>query len=184
MFVAKTRFSDSICILFFQPADKKKFPYGGMNVNRPVTPPRGGNQKKGKKQAEPNLSEVVGAGDHAHFEVVGAPPPKLFMTTTCQEIMKFLCDQTYFFLSRTTILYFPASLFHNDINYFRKWRPPIHLLYKRKYKPDLSKKKLPHSTTIFNNTLHSKEISCIEELKFFALRICNFLFKKIDASSF
>lgn len=32
-----------------QPADKKKFPYGGMNSNRPVTPPRGGNQKKGKK---------------------------------------------------------------------------------------------------------------------------------------
>ena len=26
--------------------------------------------------------------------------------------------------------------------------------------------------------MHSKEISCIEELKFFALRICNFLFKK------
>jgi len=34
---------------FLQPADKKKFPYGGMNSNRPVTPPRGGNQKKGKK---------------------------------------------------------------------------------------------------------------------------------------
>ena len=36
-------------LFVFQPADKKKFPYGGMNVNRPVTPPRGGNQKKGKK---------------------------------------------------------------------------------------------------------------------------------------
>jgi len=31
------------------PADKKKFPYGGMNSSRPVTPPRGSNQKKGKK---------------------------------------------------------------------------------------------------------------------------------------
>jgi len=32
-----------------KPADKKKFPYGGMNSSRPVTPPRGSNQKKGKK---------------------------------------------------------------------------------------------------------------------------------------
>lgn len=38
------------CLHFaFQPADKKKFPYGGINSGRPVTPPRGGNQKKGKK---------------------------------------------------------------------------------------------------------------------------------------
>ena len=36
---------------FSQPADKKKFPYGGLNTARPVTPPRGAaNQKnKGKK---------------------------------------------------------------------------------------------------------------------------------------
>ena len=30
-------------------ADKKKFPYGGLNSGRPITPPRGGTQKKGKK---------------------------------------------------------------------------------------------------------------------------------------
>ena len=34
---------------FFQPADKKKFPYGGLSSGRPMTPPRGANQKKGKK---------------------------------------------------------------------------------------------------------------------------------------
>ena len=33
----------------FQPADKKKFPYGGLNSGRPITPPRGANQKKAKK---------------------------------------------------------------------------------------------------------------------------------------
>ena len=32
-----------------QPADKKKFPYGGLNSGRPVTPPRAAQQKKGKK---------------------------------------------------------------------------------------------------------------------------------------
>ena len=32
-----------------KPADKKKFPYGGLNSGRPITPPRGANQKKGKK---------------------------------------------------------------------------------------------------------------------------------------
>ena len=32
-----------------QPADKKKFPYGGLNSGRPITPPRGANQKKAKK---------------------------------------------------------------------------------------------------------------------------------------
>ncbi|KAJ7333789.1 Serine/threonine-protein phosphatase PP1-gamma catalytic subunit [Desmophyllum pertusum] len=32
-----------------KPADKKKFPYGGLNSGRPVTPPRGGQQGKGKK---------------------------------------------------------------------------------------------------------------------------------------
>jgi serine/threonine-protein phosphatase PP1 catalytic subunit len=32
-----------------KPADKKKFPYGGLNSGRPITPPRGGTQKKGKK---------------------------------------------------------------------------------------------------------------------------------------
>ena len=35
--------------LSFQPADKKKFPYGGLNSGRPITPPRGANQKKAKK---------------------------------------------------------------------------------------------------------------------------------------
>ena len=56
----------------------------------------------------------------------------------------------------------------------------IHLLYKRNYyKPEFIQKSCPNSNHNFlNNTLHSKEISCIEELKFFALRICNFLFKK------
>lgn len=35
-----------------KPADKKKFPYGGVGSNRPVTPPRNAplaNNKKGKK---------------------------------------------------------------------------------------------------------------------------------------
>ena len=32
-----------------KPADKKKFPYGGLNSGRPITPPRGAAQKKGKK---------------------------------------------------------------------------------------------------------------------------------------
>jgi len=32
-----------------KPADKKKFPYGGLNSGRPVTPPRAAQQKKGKK---------------------------------------------------------------------------------------------------------------------------------------
>ncbi len=36
-------------VITLQPADKKKFPYGGLNSGRPVTPPRGANQKKGKK---------------------------------------------------------------------------------------------------------------------------------------
>ena len=35
--------------LLLQPADKKKFPYGGLNSGRPITPPRGANQKKAKK---------------------------------------------------------------------------------------------------------------------------------------
>merc|ERR1712037_50385 len=33
-----------------KPADKKKFPYGGMNSNRPVTPPRAATQQKAKKK--------------------------------------------------------------------------------------------------------------------------------------
>ena len=33
-----------------KPADKKKFPYGGIGSGRPITPPRAAaNQKKGKK---------------------------------------------------------------------------------------------------------------------------------------
>jgi serine/threonine-protein phosphatase PP1 catalytic subunit len=32
-----------------QPADKKKFPYGGLNTGRPMTPPRGGPQAKQNK---------------------------------------------------------------------------------------------------------------------------------------
>ena len=32
-----------------KPADKKKFPYGGLNSGRPVTPPRG-QQGKAKKK--------------------------------------------------------------------------------------------------------------------------------------
>ena len=31
-------------------ADKKKFPYGGLNAGRPVTPPRGATQQKAKKK--------------------------------------------------------------------------------------------------------------------------------------
>lgn len=31
-----------------KPADKKKFPYGGLNAGRPVTPPRGQAKGKGK----------------------------------------------------------------------------------------------------------------------------------------
>ncbi|GFS11010.1 serine/threonine-protein phosphatase [Elysia marginata] len=31
-----------------KPADKKKFPYGGLNAGRPVTPPRGNPKTKGK----------------------------------------------------------------------------------------------------------------------------------------
>lgn len=31
-----------------KPADKKKFPYGGLNQGRPVTPPRGNAKAKGK----------------------------------------------------------------------------------------------------------------------------------------
>lgn len=32
-----------------KPADKRKFQYGGMNVGRPVTPPRGAINKNKKK---------------------------------------------------------------------------------------------------------------------------------------
>ena len=37
-----------------KPADKKKFPYGGLNAGRPVTPPRGATvqKAKGKKWTE------------------------------------------------------------------------------------------------------------------------------------
>ena len=31
-----------------KPADKKKFPYGGLNAGRPVTPPRGATVQKAK----------------------------------------------------------------------------------------------------------------------------------------
>ena len=31
-----------------KPADKKKFPYGGLNSGRPVTPPRGATVQKAK----------------------------------------------------------------------------------------------------------------------------------------
>ena len=39
-----------------KPADKKKFPYGGLNAGRPVTPPRGATvqKAKGKKWMERN----------------------------------------------------------------------------------------------------------------------------------
>merc|ERR1712106_1097610 len=33
-----------------KPSDKKKFPYGGLNAGRPVTPPRGATQQKAKKK--------------------------------------------------------------------------------------------------------------------------------------
>ncbi|KAB7505140.1 Serine/threonine-protein phosphatase alpha-1 isoform [Armadillidium nasatum] len=33
-----------------KPADKKKFSYGGLNTGRPVTPPRGAANQKGKKK--------------------------------------------------------------------------------------------------------------------------------------
>lgn len=33
----------------FQPADKRKFTYGGLNAGRPVTPPRGATNKNKKK---------------------------------------------------------------------------------------------------------------------------------------
>jgi len=32
-----------------KPADKRKFTYGGLNAGRPVTPPRGANNKNKKK---------------------------------------------------------------------------------------------------------------------------------------
>lgn len=32
-----------------KPADKRKFQYGGLNAGRPVTPPRGANNKNKKK---------------------------------------------------------------------------------------------------------------------------------------
>lgn len=32
-----------------KPADKRKFQYGGLNLGRPVTPPRGANNKNKKK---------------------------------------------------------------------------------------------------------------------------------------
>ena len=34
-----------------QPADKRKFTYGGLNAGRPVTPPRGATNKNKKKWA-------------------------------------------------------------------------------------------------------------------------------------
>lgn len=37
-------------IQILKPADKKKFPYGGLTSGRPVTPPRGGQQGKPKKK--------------------------------------------------------------------------------------------------------------------------------------
>lgn len=36
-------------ILALQPADKRKFTYGGLNAGRPVTPPRGATNKNKKK---------------------------------------------------------------------------------------------------------------------------------------
>ena len=57
-------FCSEIDNLIFQPADKKKFPYGGMNSSRPVTPPRGSNQKKGKKQI---LREEILLLHHHHY---------------------------------------------------------------------------------------------------------------------
>lgn len=32
-----------------KPADKRKFQYGGLSAGRPVTPPRGANNKNKKK---------------------------------------------------------------------------------------------------------------------------------------
>ena len=37
-----------VCVQILKPADKKKFPYGGLNQGRPVTPPRGNAKAKGK----------------------------------------------------------------------------------------------------------------------------------------
>lgn len=42
---ANTEFS----FLASQPADKRKFTYGGLNAGRPVTPPRGATNKNKKK---------------------------------------------------------------------------------------------------------------------------------------
>lgn len=48
----RTHFHTNIQQVFvlqiLKPADKKKFPYGGLNAGRPVTPPRGQAKGKGK----------------------------------------------------------------------------------------------------------------------------------------
>lgn len=48
----RTHFHTNIQLVFvlqiLKPADKKKFPYGGLNAGRPVTPPRGQAKGKGK----------------------------------------------------------------------------------------------------------------------------------------
>jgi len=40
---------DCVCVQILKPAEKKaKYPYGGMNMGRPVTPPRKQKKKDGK----------------------------------------------------------------------------------------------------------------------------------------
>jgi len=41
--------SFSAVLFCYQPADKRKFAYGGLNAGRPVTPPRGATTKNKKK---------------------------------------------------------------------------------------------------------------------------------------
>lgn len=43
-----TNIQHEFVLQILKPADKKKFPYGGLNAGRPVTPPRGQAKGKGK----------------------------------------------------------------------------------------------------------------------------------------
>ena len=106
MFVAKTRFSDSIChfYLIFSPLIKRNFhtvewmSIAPSLLQGEVTKRRAKN--RGQSQIYQRLPETT------PIFWPRLQKKKLFMTTLCQEIMKFLCDQTLFFLSRTTITIF------------------------------------------------------------------------------
>ena len=107
-FVAQTRFSDSIYhfFSFFSPLIKRSFhtvewmSIAPSLLQGEVTKRRAKN--RGQSQIYQRLPETTPI-----FRPL-LQKKKLFMTPTlCQEIMKFLCDQTLFFLSsRTTITIF------------------------------------------------------------------------------